>query len=227
IDQAESLHALKDLGSPLLSDALRQALSGPPSFTTSTAIDVASDFEKEDYCDEIKTALSHIDSNGKHPLPYIWCKAAEYLLRRGRESGIKHSFRRVDSNCLGDVAILTLEFFPDVAVETFRRALRSKIPCNRITAAAVLAIIDQPWSRTELAKVLEECHDHEMTSECRSALMTTHSEEAHRRVQEWESRHPRQTEEGPYISMTEMSLRMSDETINYEMEKLHDRVLPL
>ncbi|CAN0318653.1 unnamed protein product, partial [Ectocarpus fasciculatus] len=64
IDQAESLHALKDLGSPLLSDALRQALSGPPSFTTSTAIDVASDFEKEDYCDEIKTALSHIDSNG-------------------------------------------------------------------------------------------------------------------------------------------------------------------
>jgi len=226
VDQAESLHALRELGSPLLSDVVRQSLAGPPSGVTSAALDVIAGLD-DDWCDEVEALLNCIDGNGEIPLPHIWCACAEYLLRRGRPGRIRRKLGRIKSNCLGDLALLTLEHFPDLAVETFRRALRSGITCNRITAASVLAIVDQPWSRAELAKVLDESHDHEMTSECRSALMTTHSAEAHGKVRDWETRHPRKSEEGPFISMTEMSLRMSDETINYEMDKLHDRVLPL
>lgn len=225
-DRAESLHALRALGSDRLDGVLRRCLAGPPSGETSAALEVLAQIDP-DWGDEVEALINRVNANGEIPQPYVWCACAEYLLRRGRPSGIKRTLRRIESNCLGDAALLTLEFFPDIAVETFRRALRSKIPCNRITAAAALAIVDQPWSRAELAGALDASNDHERTSECRSALMTTHSQEAHEKVRDWEARHPREAEEGPFISMTEMSLRMSDETINYEMEKLHDRVLPL
>ncbi len=226
IDQAESLHALKDLGSSRLDGVLREALSDPVSGVTSAALKVLTELEA-DWSDEVEVLLNRVNVNGEIPQPYVWCACADYLLRRGRPSGLKLKFRSIRSNCLGDAAVLSLEFFPDIAAETFRRALRSQIPCNRITAAAALAIVDKPWSCSELARVLDESRDHEMTCESRSALMTTHSAEAHRKVRDWETRHPRDAEEGPFISMSEMSLRRSDETINYEMVKLHDRVLPL
>lgn len=226
VDRAESLHALRALGSDRLEGVLRRCLAGPPSGETSAAPEVLAQIDS-DWTDEVEALINRINANGEIPQPYVWRACAEYLLRRGRSSGIKQTLRRIESNCLGDAALLALEFFPDIAVETFRRALRSEIPCNRITAAAALAIVDQPWGRAELAGALDASDDHEQTSECRSALMTTHSREAHEKVREWEARHPREAEEGPFISMTEMSLRMSDETINYEMEKLHDRVLPL
>ena len=226
VDQADSLRALSDIGGPHLSKVLKQSLAGPPSGTVSAALEVISGLN-DNWIDDVERLMNRIDGNGAIPQPYIWYSCAEYLLCRGRPANIRQELCRISSNCLGDVALLSLEYFPNLAIETFRRALRSPIPCNRITAAAALAIVDQPWSRLELAMVLDESHDQTMTSECRAALMTTHSEDAHDKVHEWESQHPHKPEEGPFISMTEMSLRMSDGRINYEMEKLHDRVLPL
>ena len=91
-------------------------------------------------------------------------------------------------------------------MDLFRRALGSEIPLNRISAAAALAIIDQPWSRSELASVLEECNDQVMTAECRSALLQTHSQECHRTVMEWESRNPHEPEYGDWMTMDEMAI---------------------
>ena len=128
---------------------------------------------------------------------------------------------------LGEAGILALEFMPHAALDLFRKALRSTIPYDRTTAAAALAIIDEPWSQEELAAVLRESNDQLATAECRAALVTSLSTDMHRLVEEWENRNPREPEAGPWISMEEMSLRHCDGFLQWEMQKLHDRVLGL
>jgi hypothetical protein len=226
-NQPEALRALQELDSPKLPAMLSEVMRAKSSGTTSVALEVIDEQDDAAWCDEVHALMNHVDPNGAIPQPHVWHKCAQFLLRHGQTSDIKQQLRRINSNCLGDASILALEYVPDIALETFRRALRSKIPCNRIASAAALAIIDQPWSRKELIAVISESRDHVMTSECRSALMTTHSQECHRIVLDWERRNPRQPEQGPFITMDEMTLRMSDGTIHWEMEKLHDRVMKL
>jgi hypothetical protein len=226
-DNEESLKALLDSDNPRLGEICREALHGPPSGATSAALEAIDAWEDPKWCGEVDSLMERVDPNDDLPSPYIWLKCARFLLRHRHTVNIKDQIHRVESQCLGEVAILTLEFFPDIAIKTFRRALRSEIPCNRATAAAALAVIDNPWSRMELAAVLATSTDHVMTTECRSALLTTHTIESHEIVAEWEQRNPRQSEDGPYITMDEMSLRSSDSWIQWEMGELHDRVFPL
>jgi len=126
-----------------------------------------------------------------------------------------------------EAAVLALEYEPDCALKLLRQALRSSIPYSRIVGSAVLAIIDQPWSRRELAKVLEESDDQERTAECRAALLETHSADSHELVRRWEERNPHEPEVGEWITMGELSLRGMSHRIQFEMEQWHDRVLPL
>jgi hypothetical protein len=223
----ETLMALHEIRSPQLPKLLAKALQQRPSGEMSSAVSVIAAIDDPRWCDDLEKLLRRLGSNGQLPEPHIWLKTAEFLVRHGRLTLVEEQIPRVNSHVLGEVAILTLEHFPKLAVQTFHRALRSDIPLNRITAAAALAILDEPWSRQELLAVLQESDDWVMTTECRSALITTHSPESHQTVQEWERRHPRTAEEGPYISMDEAALRQSDERINWEMEKLHDRVIKL
>jgi hypothetical protein len=58
-------------------------------------------------------------------------------------------------------------------------------------------------------------------------IMATHNAEAHQAVLAWEQQHPREPEVGAFVSWEELHLSMSDTSIHWEMEKLHDRVLPL
>lgn len=226
-NQADALDALHDLDSPALPSVLREALIGKPSHTIYSALLVIGKLDDPMWCDDLESLLKRVNPNGENTEPYVWHSCAYFLLRHGRASNIKAQLQRTTSSCLGDASILTLEYFPDIAIETFRRSLRSEVPCNRITSAAALAIIDQPWSRKELLAVIAESDDHMMTTECRSALLTTHSEESHRKVVEWEKQNPREPEQGEFITMNEMVLRQSDGTIHWEMEKLHDRVMKL
>lgn len=223
----ETLTALHEIGSPQLPKLLAKALQQRPSGEMSSAVSVIAEIDDPRWCDDLEKLLRRLGSNGQLPEPHIWLKTAEFLVRHGRLPLVEQQIPRVNSHVLGEVAILTLEHFPQRAVQTFRRALRSEIPINRITAAAALAILDEPWSRQELLDVLQESDDWVMTTDCRSALIATHSPEAHQLVQWWEHQHPRQAEEGPYISMDEAALRQSDERINWEMKTLHDRVIKL
>lgn len=223
----ETLTALHEIRSPHLPKLLAKALQQRASAAMSSAVSIIAEIDDPAWCDAVEKLLRRLSSNGKLPEPHLWLKTAEFLVRHDRPRLVEQQIPRVRSHVLGEVAVLTLEHFPHLAVQTFRRALRSEIPLNRITSAAALAILDEPWSRQELHAVLQESHDWVMTTECRSALITTHSSESHQVVLEWEQRHPRPADEGPYLSMDEASLRQSDEMINWEMEKLHDRVLKL
>ena len=225
--QADALLGLHAIGSPDLQRVLVQVLNSKPSSATSAALEILAELDDPEWCPSLEKLLKRLDPNGPLPSPYLWQKAAKILLLHGRPGKIAKTIPSIRSQCLGDVAILTLEYFPELAVATFRRSLRSEIPCNRITAAAVLAIIDQPWSRTELLAAVRESNDHYQTMECRSALLQTHFPEGRQAVMDWEASHPPPARVGVYRTFDEMALDHSDDTISWEMAKLHDRILPL
>lgn len=219
-----ALMCLNDLDSPVLPELVRTALHDESFKTIDAALDIVDYWDNADWCDDLQLVLDRTDPDTEIRHASRWFVCARFLLRHGRTESVRNLLPNNESLYLGDLAILTLEYLPDVAIDTFRRALRSVIPANRITAAAALAIIDQPWSRAELVSALSESGDAEQTCECRSALMATHSSECHQIVADWEAKHPRQAEPGPYVSLREMVLRQGDETINFEMTELHDRV---
>lgn len=215
---------LNDMNSPVLPDLVRKALHDESFKTVDAALDIVADWDNADWCDDLQLVLDRTDPDAEIRHASRWFICARFLMRHGRLESVRKLLSKNESLYLGDLAILTLEYLPDVAIDTFRRALRSVIPANRITAAAALAIIDQPWSRAELVSALNESDDGEQTCECRSALMATHSSECHQIVADWEAKHPLPTEPGPFVSLREMAVRQGDETMNFEMAELHDRV---
>jgi hypothetical protein len=226
--RTEALEGLSDLGSPMLPEYLKSALQGPPSGTTSAALKVIAASEDATWCRPVHSLWIQVDPGGPLPNPYIWVTCAELLLRRGhRVDEVCRQLQKADAQTLGEAALLALEYAPEYALTLFRRALRSEIPINRIVAASVLAILDQPWSRREMLRVLEESTDQLASAECRSALMETHDDEAHQVVTRWEEVNPREPEHGRWITVDEFMLRNNSETIRWEMEERHDRVMQL
>jgi hypothetical protein len=61
---------------------------------------------------------------------------------------------------------------------------------ERLGAAAVLALVDRPWSRRELRSVLDEQADPDATIECRAALREGRDPAARQAADDWEARHP-------------------------------------
>src|SRR5262249_51176961 len=109
------------------------------------------------------------------------------------------------------------------------------IPVNRSEIAAILALIDEPWSRRELLLALEASDNQEKTADARAALREWGDEERQKAVRAWEERNPHENEVGsylevdgrllgPFYTFQEISLRDRDLRIRYEMEQLHDRV---
>lgn len=223
-----ALRAMAGVNHPKLDDCLARAVEGPPSGTVSGALEIIAKLPGSRWHEPLFRLLSRIDPNDDIPSPHIWITTAGYLLRRGyRREDVLKRLGHLRQRELGEVAILALEYMPEAAVDLFRRALRSQIPCDRTTAAAALAIIDEPWGRKELAAVLRESDEQLATAECRAALMTSRSTDMHQIVEEWQQRNPREPEAGPFYTMEEVSLRNRDNYLQWEMQKLHDRVLPL
>jgi hypothetical protein len=118
-----------------------------------------------------------------------------------------------------------MEYDPTRALPLFRRALRSPIPWNRIIAAAILALIDRPWSRRELIAVLGETTEQEATAECRAALRECHDQTALQAADAWEAANPHEPEQGRVISMREVTLRNASVWVQSRMEQYHERVM--
>jgi hypothetical protein len=113
------------------------------------------------------------------------------------------------------------------AMNLIRRSLRSEVPNNRIEMAAVLAIIDLPWCHNELACVLAETSDQEMTTECRTALLESRNVDVHSIVHDWETRHPYEKPDDEYLTIGELAKQRRDAIVQYEMQTLHDRIIVL
>lgn len=226
--RSQALLALNDLGIRESRLALESAFQDSPSGAVSEALEIVLSRNTEEWTDEVVRLLRRTNQNGDIPEPHIWLGCAEYLLRRGHHRDeISRGLSRMDQRELGDAAILALEFMPEHALSLFRKALRSGVPNDRTTAAAALSIIDEPWSRAELVSVLQETDDQVATAECRAALSSLRHGDLHEIVRQWDLRNPHEPEVGPFISMAEMALLSREAYLQYEMEVLHDRILPL
>ena len=225
-EQGNVLLALDDLDAEVLGVQLERTLKGSIGGATSRAVDIIERRNDLAWCPAIHGLFRRLDPKRALPEAYLWSRCLRFLLRHDYlAEEMKAAFPRSEGIAIGEAALLALEHDPDRAVPLFRRALRSQIPANRTMAAAILALIDRPWSRRELTTVLSESDDQEATSECRAALLECHDQAAHRTVEAWEHANPHESEPGPWISMGEVSLRNRPAWLRFEMEELHDRVL--
>jgi hypothetical protein len=221
-----ALAALDDLGVDNLPQFLHRALRGPPSGTTSAAMAIVCRQNDPAWCPEVWALLQRLDPSGQVPHSYLYTECLGFLLGHGyHRAKLAKALYKTGGAGIGDAALLALEYIPEAALLLLRRALRSKVPANRDKAAAVLALIDRPWSRHELLAVLRESDDQERTADARVALLETRDPESHRAVQEWERRNPHEQEPGPWITGSEMMLRNRPAFVRYEMQELHDRVM--
>jgi hypothetical protein len=224
-----ALLALADAGAEDLPAYLVRVLRGAVSGATSSALEIIEQRpDAPTWCPEVYRLLRRLDPSGEAPHPYLLMGCARFLVRHGHQvKQVATVLASVGAYMVGEAALLALEYAPEMALPLFRRALRSSVPVNRSTAAAVLALIDQPWSRAELLAILRESEDQEMTCESRAALGESRDPAAWRAVAEWEERNPHEPESGPWISLREMALRHQPEWLLDEMDKLRERVASL
>tara|TARA_R100001132_G_C3274043_1_gene96116 strand:- start:1189 stop:2718 length:1530 start_codon:yes stop_codon:yes gene_type:complete len=167
-------------------------------------------------------------SEDEFPSPHIWGQCLEFLFRHQYSfPEAAEVFSNVHQHCLGEAVVLALEYRPSQALKLFRAALRSEIPNNRMIAAAVLALVDQPWSHQELLDAFRESDEPDQTAECRSALLETQCSQAHQVVLDWQTRHPFQRESDEWMTFEEMSIQSLPVYLQWEMDELRERILPL
>lgn len=146
--RSEVLQAIADLNHPELPAMLERALEAKPSGLTSAALAIISERDELRWIKPIHRLFRRVNPNGDIPEPHIWKTCAAYLAGKGVYlAEIKQSLKKVKRHELAEAALLAMEYAGELVLNLFRRALRSKIPYNRTTAAAALAIIDEPWSR--------------------------------------------------------------------------------
>jgi hypothetical protein len=153
-------------------------------------------------------------------------RAARYLHRH------RYRVREVIAYLLGqewppwDVLIdLTLADAPDRLREFVHQGLRSRRPDDRLTAAAVLALLDDAWSRGELLALLAEKGGPDTTVEARAALRLSRDREAASAPGRWEASHPEQGPPPPYSDrFWHMFHGGCEQRLSGRMDELRERV---
>jgi hypothetical protein len=237
MEASDALHGLADLGPSAVAPVLADVLQGPPSGTTSAALEIIEQLNDPGWCPHVHTLFRRTHPGASPPQPHLWMASLKFLLRHGHRTGeLLATLPAAAGAEIGEACLLALEHAPELALPLFRRGLLSDIPANRSMIAAVLALIDKPWSRRVLLAALDCSDDQQRTADARAALLESRWEEGHRAVEAWELRNPHEPEAGsylevegrtvgPFYSMGEIMLRGRAQWVRYEMEKLHDRVM--
>lgn len=243
---ADALLAFSDLNSHDFADHLEYALNSTPSGLISAALEILQNYDQSSWTPNISHwypkvyhLFSRIDPSGEIPQPHIWMTALNFLLQHHyRIDDLLAALPRAGGTSIGEAVLVALENAPEVALPLIRQGLFSRIPANRSYVSAILALIDEPWSREELVRVLEASDDQEITADARAALLETRDEAAQQAVLDWEQRNPHENEPGnyleidgrrigPFYSLGEISLTNRASWIRYQMEELHNRVMKL
>lgn len=234
---ADALQALADLQVPELADHLETALQGPPTGKISAALDIIGKIDDASWCGRVYSLFLRVDPAGQLPAPHIWITSLKFLLRhKFNLDEVLRSLAKAGGTEVGEAVLLSLENAPELALPLIRNALLADIPVCRTQVAAILALIDAPWSKRELLGALEASDDQEKTADARAALLESGDPDAERAVLNWEDRNPHENEMGSYIEINgrtrgpfhtfgELSLRNRASRIAYEMQELHDRVI--
>jgi hypothetical protein len=201
------------------------------------ALDVIGQQDDSRWCGRVYELLSRINPAGQLPQPHIWITSLKFLLHHSyRTAEVTDSLLNVGGTVVGEAVLLSLEYTPKLALPLIRKALLADVPIDRTQVAAILTLINAPWSRRELLHALEASDDQAKTADIRAALLESGDEEAQKAVCAWEERNPHENETGsyleiggrrlgPFYTFGELRLKNRILSIRYEMDQLHDRVM--
>jgi hypothetical protein len=238
-DSWEALKALADLPSEELDRDLENALEGPPSGLTSAALEIIGRENDPRWCDSLYRLLRRINPDGQVPEPYLWMTSLRLMIHHGyRRAELIPALAEVGGTEVGKGLLLSLEHAPELALLLIRRGLLHRVPMSRTEVAAILALINMPWSRRELLQALAASNDREETADIRAALIAGGDEAGRRAVLEWEAGTPGVVESerfveidghrfGPHLTSSEFSRAAGDSRIRIKMDILRERVMRL
>src|SRR5207302_262536 len=153
---ADALQAMSDLRAPDLDQCLEDALSGPPSGLISAALDAIGQQDDPRWCARVHKLFSRVDPAGQLPQPHIWITSLKFLLRHGhRTAEVIAALAKAGGSEIGEAVLLSLEHAPGLVLPLIRKGLLADVPIDRTRVAAILALINAPWSRRELLQALE------------------------------------------------------------------------
>jgi hypothetical protein len=169
----------------------------PPTGAISAALDIIGQQDDPRWCPHLYTLFRGTDPAQPAPSPHIWMTSLRLLLRHGHHAAdVIAALPKATGTEIGEAVLLALEHAPELALPLIRKGLLADIPINRIEVAAILAVINKPWSRRELLGALAASDDQEKTADARAALVETGDDEAQKAVLAWEERNPHENETG-------------------------------
>jgi hypothetical protein len=178
------LHAIKYLGVPVTRRLLVRAIEGPPD-CQHVALDWIG--ARVAWGDVVLKLFRRLLED-PDPDPDLFARCASNLA--GRPAFITLAIRElVVHGRLGEAAVLAVEGGHVRGEMVLRRALRSTSARDRLTAVAVLNLVDKWWSRNRLIEVLEQSDDWEATAECRAALRSSRDPDGRLATEGWETSH--------------------------------------
>ena len=213
------LFALEDFHGPDVTHRLERALQGPISATTAKAMEIVKKTNDPNWCPHVVELLDRLDPQGEIPQPITYSKCLEFLFAQGNLT--KHVIDKLvgaGDQSLDEATLLALEYVPSVALPLIRRGLRCDIPYVHKTVAAVLGILDRPWSRRELLAVLEEAREDETIIVYATALRESDDVACREAAMEVDEK---------YAKADSVLMDYARDSVSYEMQELHDRVMPL
>jgi hypothetical protein len=147
---------------------------------------------------------------------------AGFLVRNGHQGEkVVQMLKPDDVRASVELALVVLEHRPEQARAVIRRLLRTGSPSEASQAAAILAILNEPWCVADLLDVLEESESRETSAEVRAAISASTDAAARAALEAWELKYPRNPDsEGQHVLD-------NDDRVLVQMQRLHDRVLPL
>jgi hypothetical protein len=177
-----ALSALAEMKAKEFPAYLRKALRGPLSDDTLRAIVMLLQVgQPARYYDDVMKLFRRLDQDKEGVLGASWCLAIHFLLDHGPATPyLQNALLSPPWHCFYLVAQTALQYIPRLLPKFLAQPLYSGEKKLRSDAAAVLGLIDEPWSRRLLQKALRTTKSRTTKIFCLVALSKSSSPAARR-----------------------------------------------
>jgi len=208
-----AVRMMAELGAEEVPELIREGLAGNADYVCSVMRVINCDKDPS-WCNAVFNALKRFRLRGRLTREDVVLECGRYLLtHQYRTQEVARILSRLKSRT-DEAGLLLLEYAPRWALPAIRRGLRHSGPTGNRTAA-VMALIDQPWSRAELLAVLEDdvYHDLDDFLPVVLALQESHDVDARAAAETWAERYDPARLEWRQKDLTRDMVRFGDRVL--------------